>query len=266
MNKKANIFVNPYKLSNDIKEQVKNNLKERNIEVCQEFQEDADLNIVLGGDGTFIKAVHDMNFTSIPYLGINTGHLGFYNDVKPEDVKNALENYFNGDYFIHELKVIECKVVTDSGDYIYESVNEIVLKAKYTSIIKFDLFVDGVKLQSFGGDGIIFSTPSGSTAYALSAGGAILYQNIDAFQITPLAAIRSSLHRSLDKSLIVPHETKIKLVTHRNQEEGFSLGVDGILKEHENIRHIEIKLSENKINKIVFDQNWFWINIRDKFI
>lgn len=266
MKTKANIFANLYKLSGEIRKIVELELEKRGFDISYNHHDDAHLNVVIGGDGTFIKAVHDSGFSDIPFLGINTGHLGFYNDINPDEVRYSLDKIFNGEYTKHDLKLIECIVHTDDGEYSYKSLNEIVLKAKYASIIRFDLVVDDVKIQSFAGDGIIFSTPSGSTAYNLSAGGAIMYHDIEAFQITPLAPIRSALHRSLDKSLVVPKDTVIKLKTKRTSQEGYSLSIDGMMQEHENIDYIEIKLSDTTINKLVLDKNWFWKNIRDKFI
>nr|WP_027347330.1 NAD(+)/NADH kinase [Helcococcus sueciensis] len=266
MTKKANIFANLYQLSFEVKEKVIKELIDNDIDVSETFHPDADFNIVIGGDGTFIKAVHDSEFSSIPFIGINTGHLGFYNDVKYYEVEEAIKKLKENDFILNHLKVIDCEIITDDKTYTYNSINEIVLKAKYTSIMNFDLYVDHVKLQTFAGDGILFSTPSGSTAYNLSAGGALLCQNLNAFQITPLAAIRSSLHRSLDKSLVVPKETLIRLVPKSRGDVPFSIGVDGIHKEHDNIREINIKLSDKIINKIVFNPDWFWINIKEKFI
>lgn len=266
MSQKVNIFSNFYSLTEDIKKIVIKELEKHDFIITEKFDETADYNIVIGGDGTFIKGVHDSNFSEIPFIGINTGHLGFYNDVKHTEVVEAIEKIRNKDFIEIDLRVIDCIVNTEEERHIFKSINELVLKTKYTDAIHFDLFVDDVLLQKFAGDGVIFSTPSGSTAYNLSAGGSILYQNIDAFQITPLAPIRSTLHRSLDKSLIVPKDTVITLITQKPEESYFAFGVDGLEKEIEHINNIEIRLSEKKIKKIIFDKNWFWTNITEKFI
>ena len=266
MSNKINIFSNYYDITQEIRSYVEKNLIEYGYEITSEYSEDAEYNIVIGGDGTFIKAVHDSEFSEIPFIGINTGHLGFYNDVQHDKVAEALKKVINKEYTINNLRVIDCTINTDNEKYNFKSINEIVLKAKYTTALHFNLYVDDVMLETYAGDGVLFSTPSGSTAYNLSAGGAILYQSIDALQITPLAAIRSSLHRSLDKSLIVPKDTKIKLITKRREEANYSLGVDGIAKDVDKINYIDIQLSEKTIQKIVFDKNWFWKNIKEKFI
>lgn len=266
MSKKVNIFSNLYAITLEIREVLEKELQSNGFIIMEEFDANADYNIVIGGDGTFIKAVHDSNFSQIPFIGINTGHLGFYNDVDYSDVVETIQKIKNGDYITNSLRVIDCVINTDETSYAFKSLNEIVLKTKYTDVLHFNLYVDDMLLESFAGDGVIFSTPSGSTAYSLSAGGSIIYQNIDAFQITPLAPIRTALHRSLDKSVLVPKNTKIKLITRRREETDFALGIDGISQEFDNINFIDIRLADEKINKIVFDKNWFWKNIKDKFI
>ncbi len=266
MKKKVNIFSNPYDITKSVKELVEKELIKNDYIINENNNDDADYNLVIGGDGTFIKAVHDSKFSTTPFIGINTGHLGFYNDIEKDNYKKAIQKLAKKDYIINNLRFLECKVGTDDGVYEFKSINEIVLKAKYASVLHFNLYVDDVLLQSFAGDGIIFSTPSGSTAYNLSAGGSIMYQNMDAFQLTPLAAIRSTLHRSLDKSLVVPKETKIKIITRKRETSESTLTIDGFYQRFSNINFLEISLAESTINKLVFDKNWFWKNIKYKFI
>lgn len=266
MSKLINIFSNLYDLSNETKARVIEGFKKKEFTVCEEFNPNADYNIVIGGDGTFIKAVHDSKFSQIPFIGINTGHLGFYQEVSYKDIELIIDRVVSNQFTIQDLKLIDCEVNTENSSYNFLSLNEIVLKSKYTSIIHFNLYVNDILLQQFAGDGVIFSTPSGSTAYNLSAGGSILYQTLDGFELTPLAPIRSSLHRSLDKSLIIPKGTELKLITKKREETSSSLSIDGLPQQFEDINHISIKLSDKTIKKLVFDENWYWRNIKEKFI
>lgn len=266
MTKKVNLFSNEYDISQKVKNELIELFKHHDYEISEDFSNDADYNIVIGGDGTFIKACHDSNFSQIPFVGINTGHLGFYQEVPANKASLIVDKLVSEDYSIQELKLIDCKVNTETNAYSFLSINEIVLKAKYTNIIHFNMYVNDILLQSFAGDGVIFSTPSGSSAYNLSAGGAMLFQSLDGFQITPMAPIRSTLFRSLDKSLIVPSTTNIKLITRKREETFSSLGVDGMLQEFEDINYIDITMSDKTIKKIVFDENWYWKNIKEKFI
>ncbi len=262
----VNIFYNNYDRSEVVMNKVKKDFEEEGYQISFSYDENAKYNVVIGGDGTFIKAVHDSNFSQIPFIGINTGHLGFYQEVPIEETNSLLPMITQKKYCVDQLSLIDCKVVTDEGKHEFLSLNEVVFKAKYTSIIHFDMYVNDVLLQSFAGDGIIFSTPSGSTAYNLSAGGSMLYQTLDGYQITPMAPIKSSIFRSLDKSLVVPSDTKIKLITRRREESFSSIGIDGMLQEFENIKFIEITMSDKTINKMIFNKDWYWLNIKEKFL
>ena len=266
MSKLINIFCNYYKSSIDVKEKLLDMLKKYDIYEADGYSEEAIYNVVIGGDGTFIKACHDSNFSKIPFIGINTGHLGFYQEIEPDNVELAVKTILNDNNTIQEIKLIECDIITEEKSYIYYSVNEVVFKAKYASIIHFDMYVNNLHLQSFSGDGAIFSTPSGSTAYNLSAGGAILFQNLEGFQMTPVAPIKSSIFKSLDKSLVIPSDSFVTLKPRRKEETFSSISIDGVLKEIEDIDTIEIKLSKKVINKVTLDHNWFWKNIKEKLI
>lgn len=265
MTKLINIFFNDYPKSIEISGKILAR-KDENFIFSTTFREDADFNLVIGGDGTFLNAIHKSNFSTIPFVGINTGHLGFYQEIGEDKIDILFENLKNNKYSIQDLKLLNCKLSTEDEDKNLLSLNEIVFKAKYTSIIHFDLFVNDFLLQSFAGDGIIFSTPAGSTAYNLSAGGAILYQSLDGFQVTPLAPIRSQIYKSLDKSFVVPNTSTLKLTSKQADKNKSSLTIDGILIDIEDIKNIEISMSDKYIRKLVIDENWYWKNIREKFI
>ncbi len=138
------------------------------FEVTYEFCQDAELIISIGGDGSFLKTVHDFDFTKTPIIGINTGHLGFYQEVSPDKLEKFIEDYNNGDYSIEELKLVEAEIFTRNKSLILSGVNEIVLKAKHSKIIHTNVYVNRNFLEKFSGDGLLISTPSGSTAYNFS--------------------------------------------------------------------------------------------------
>lgn len=266
MSKSINIFCNDYKESKKVKEEIISRLNSHNIEVFETFNKDANYNLVIGGDGTFINACHESKFSSIPFIGINTGHLGFYQEIPPDKLDYAVEAIVNDAHKVQQLKLINCNIQTNLGEHSFLALNEIVLKAKYANIINFSMYVNDILLQNFSGDGMILSTPSGSTAYNLSAGGAILYQTLEGFQITPIAPLRSSIFKSLDKSLVVPAETKVRLLTKKTDNSHSALSVDGIMKNIQNIKYIEITMSDRVINKVIIDKNWYWQNIKEKLI
>ena len=146
--------------------------------------QEIDFLISMGGDGTILRLIHNHPEQKAPILGINLGHLGFMADVPLPDLIPSLEDLINGAYTIQERIVME-GICTD-GKRCF-AVNEMVIhRAKNPSLIDLSIHVDGSYLNTFSADGIIFSTPSGSTAYSLAAGGPILSAEVEAFVITPI--------------------------------------------------------------------------------
>lgn len=164
--------------------------------VCEDFayQEDlsnidADMAIVLGGDGSILRSAKQMGKNQIPVLGINLGKLGFLADVQPKSLVPALDCIVEGRYEIISHLMIRCQVIRD-GKVIADQVglNEAaVLGGPPYDIQQIDLYVDGEMATSYSCDGLIISTPVGSTAHNLSAGGPILRKNLEAFVISPIS-------------------------------------------------------------------------------
>lgn len=266
MKKIVNIFSNDYSTSKIVRQKLKEELEKHDIMISDVFNKNASYNIVIGGDGTFINACHDSDFSSIPFIGINTGHLGFYQEIASDRIDTVVEAVTSNYNNIQDLQLVRCTVHASNQEFSFFAINEVVLKAKYASIIHFDMYVNNILLQTFAGDGVIFSTPSGSTAYNLSAGGAILYQSLKGFQITPIAPVKSSLHKSLDKSLVVPSDTQVKIETTRRDESFSAISVDGVLQKIDGIDYIYITMANKTIKKVVMNENWYWKNIKEKFI
>jgi NAD+ kinase len=147
----------------------------------------ADLALVLGGDGAILRAARQMGYCQIPVLGVNLGKLGFLADLSPDEFRAAVPLVLAREYRITRHVMFECQVDTPEGQRTLLGLNEVVLQAGPPfNMVDFDLFVDGEMVTCFGGDGLIISTPVGSTAHNLSAGGPILEQELSAFAITPI--------------------------------------------------------------------------------
>lgn len=143
-----------------------------------------DFRISLGGDGTILRLLHRHPRIEAPLLGINLGSLGFLADIPMNAIYPSLEELLAGDYFVQERMMMEGSCT--NGDSCF-AVNEIVIhRAKNPCLIDLAIYVDGLYLNTFSADGVILSTPSGSTAYSLSAGGPILAPELHAFVLTPV--------------------------------------------------------------------------------
>ena len=149
---------------------------------------EADLTLVLGGDGAILRAAHQMAYRQVPVLGINLGKLGFLADLTPDEFCECFPSVVRGDFRVTEHIMFECTVAGPDGTRTLPGLNEIAVHTGPPyHMLELDLAVDGESVTAYRGDGLIISTPVGSTAHNLSAGGPILGQELPAFVLTPIS-------------------------------------------------------------------------------
>lgn len=142
--------------------------------------------ISMGGDGTILQLVHRYSHITAPVLGINLGHLGFMADIPLSDIYPSLLDLLHGDYSVCDRLMINGESLAKQSCF---AVNDIVIhRARNPSLIELAIYVDGLYVNTFEADGVIVSTPNGSTAYSLAAGGPILSPDLDALVLTPISA------------------------------------------------------------------------------
>lgn len=187
------------------------------------FAEEVDLIVVLGGDGTMISTARLIGDRSIPVLGINYGGLGYLTEFRIEEMFAALEQILAGNYELDRrvaLRIEHCR-----GDEILSSnraLNDVVInKAALARIIEIEVRLNGLFVNSFRADGLIVSTPTGSTAYNLSAGGPIVFPSMNAIVVTPICPFTLS-----NRPIVVPDSAEIELVLKTENEE-VALTLDG---------------------------------------
>jgi len=147
----------------------------------------ADLALVFGGDGAILRAARQMGYRQVPVLGINLGRLGFLADIHPHDLSECFIQVLQRNFQITRHLMFECVIESDDGKQTVLGLNEVAVHAMPPfRMLELELEVDGAIVSRFGADGLIVSSPIGSTAHNLSAGGPILGQELDAFVITPI--------------------------------------------------------------------------------
>ncbi len=189
----------------------------------------ADIAVVLGGDGAILRAARQMGYRQTPVLGINLGKLGFLADLTIDQVRCCLAELLKGDYTVTSHLMYECLVEEhpDEGPpqqprQTFLGLNEVMVHAGTSfQILDVDLAIDGESISRFSGDGLILSTPIGSTAHSLSAGGPILVQGLDAFVITPICP------HTLTYRPVVDSADKVYTITVRRATSGTTLVLDG---------------------------------------
>lgn len=170
---------------------------------------DVELAIVLGGDGTILRAAELVRGSSAPVLGINLGHVGFLAESERDDMDDAVRRVIARDYQVEERMALSVLVVDAADQVIYETwaLNEATVeKASRERMLEVVIEVDGRPLSSFGCDGVVVSTPTGSTAYNFSAGGPVIWPSVSAIAVVPLSA-----HALFAKPLVVGPEATIAI-------------------------------------------------------
>lgn len=187
---------------------------------AREMHPDTAVMVSYGGDGTFLEAVRILNNRSVPVIGINSGRLGFLANINRSDMARAFEEIKSGNYTLEErsLLYVEGDFLT-APDYPY-AFNELTIQRQGASMIMTEVFVDGELIATCHGDGMLVSTPSGSTAYSLSVGGPVVSPQCNCLTISPIAP-----HNLTMRPVVVPDKSLITLKVH-TREENFGVSLD----------------------------------------
>ena len=181
-----------------------------------EMAEQVDLLIVLGGDGTMLSAARMINHKEVPVLGVNFGRLGYLAEFRNDEIFPALELILAGDYRVDKRVMLDVEIVRGDEQIGQGRVlNDVVInKAALARIIEIEARFDDLYVNLFRADGLIVSTPTGSTAYSLSAGGPIVYPSMNAVVVTPICPFTMS-----NRPIVVPDEATIELSLKTDDEE-----------------------------------------------
>lgn len=183
----------------------------------------ADLIIVLGGDGTMISAARLVENREIPVIGINYGGLGYLTEFRIEEIYDALETVLRGEFVAENRAMLDVEHLNGNETYLRGRVlNDVVInKTVLARIIEIDVTLNGEFVNSFRADGLIIGTPTGSTAYNLSAGGPIIHPSVSSVVITPICPFTLT-----NRPLVVSDDSEIEVCL-RNESDGVMLTLDG---------------------------------------
>ena len=189
----------------------------------EEIPGQVDFIVVLGGDGTMISAARYVDGRNVPIMGVNLGGLGFITQTGKSDILNALEQVLEGSCPVEERIMLDAALIRESREVrLFTALNDIVInKAALARMIALEAFVQDTYLTTYRADGLIISTPTGSTAYSLAAGGPILYPTLGSIIVTPICP-----HMLTNRPLVLPDDRCIRVVL-KIESERVYLTVDG---------------------------------------
>jgi NAD+ kinase len=183
----------------------------------------ADLVVVLGGDGTLIYAARLLAGSGVPILGVNLGSLGFMTEVPVEDLFTTLDGVLSGRFQVDSRMKLTCRLIRGGRTLIEDEIlNDVVInKGALARIADHETSIDGVPITTYKADGVILATPTGSTAYSLSAGGPIVHPSVDCTVLSPICS-----HALTQRSIVVPADRVIR-ITLRSETADTYLTLDG---------------------------------------
>ncbi|MBR3039056.1 MAG: NAD(+)/NADH kinase [Lachnospiraceae bacterium] len=190
--------------------------------------DETDCAIILGGDGTMMQFANQLSKHDIPMLGINLGHMGYLAEVDCNNVEASLNKVLSGDYTVQERMMINGMIIKDGNTVIKQNaINDVVItRCGKLQVLNFNIFINGKLLKNYNADGVILSTPTGSTAYNLSAGGPIVDPGAEILIVTPIAP-----HTLMNRSLVLKASDYVEieiLSTHEEEtDELMELNFDG---------------------------------------
>lgn len=221
-----------------------------------------DILISIGGDGTILRAATFVRDSGIPILGVNAGRLGFLAKVQKENIESFLQILLEKKYTISERTLLSMQCSPNNTEIeINFAMNEVTVSRKdTTSMITIDTYLNGEHLNSYWADGLIISTPTGSTGYSLSCGGPILTPEVKGLVITPIAP-----HNLSARPLVIPDDTEIKLKV-SGREDQYLVSLDSRINSINNNSELIIKKTPFTIRMVEIPEETFLNTLRSKLL
>jgi len=245
---------------------IKKNIETKNIATFSSYNDlknAFDFIITMGGDGTILSAVTIVRDSNIPIIGINTGRLGFLATVQKEEIESAINALINKDFLIKERTLLSVSTSSNQKDLLplNFALNEVSVSRKNTaSMIIIETYLDKEFLNAYWADGLIISTPTGSTGYSLSCGGPIITPQAKSFALTPIAP-----HNLNARPLVIPDETNIKF-TVKGRENEFLLSLDSRVTTINSNTEIFVEKAPFNLKMVQINKQTFIKTLREKLL
>ncbi|MGN1401532.1 MAG: NAD kinase [Bacillus sp. (in: firmicutes)] len=248
-----------------------NMLMQRMKSYLQDFEltlddEKPDIVISVGGDGTLLYAFHRYKhrLDQTAFVGVHTGHLGFYADWTPDEIEKLVIAIAKTPYQVVEYPLLETIVRYKQGSFSkYLALNESTVKGVEGTLVM-DVEIKGQPFETFRGDGLCISTPSGSTAYNKALGGAIIHPSLRAIQLAEMASINNRVFRTVGSPLILPDHHTCMLKP--SNKDDFIITVDHLQILQKDVKSIQYRVADEQIRFARFRPFPFWRRVKDSFV
>lgn len=226
-----------------------------------------DVVVTVGGDGTLLNAFHSYvdQLESVRFVGVHTGHLGFYTDWRDYELDELVKSLKEDTSESVSYPLLEIELSYSDSDETKKclALNEATVKNLDKTMVA-EVYIKDELFEMFRGDGLSVSTPTGSTAYSKSLGGAVLHPRVNAIQLNEVASINNRVYRSLGSPMIIAQDEWIRLDLKRG--DNYQLHIDHFVMNQENLSSVRLQLSEKRIQFASYRHTHFWRRVNDAFI
>lgn len=259
---KVAIVANSKPQSQQVKADLKRMLSSQKIEL-DDLQPDVVISV--GGDGTLISAFHQYEtaLDHVRFIGLHTGHLGFYTDWRDYNVQELVNQLAKSQIETSTYPLLSLTVTTSVGPFNYLALNEVSIK-RVSKTMEADVYIKDELFENFRGDGLCVSTPTGSTAYSKSLGGAIIHPRLKALQMTEIASINNRVFRTIGSPIVVAPDETITILP--KDVDDFVIVVDGKQIRVPDALKLEYRIANQTIKFDKFGHTHFWSRVKDAFL
>ncbi|OLO40238.1 NAD kinase [Alkalihalophilus pseudofirmus] len=255
-----------YKHTPELKEKVSSLKEFAHSNGFQTVDEVKDANIIvsIGGDNAFLQALRKTNFQeNCLYVGVNTDEIGFYTDFTINEVDNMFQSMKNEQVEVRKYSTIEVKIDEETP---YFCLNECSIRSNVIKTLVIDVLIDDQHFETFRGDGMIVSTPTGSTAYNKSVRGAVVDPHLPSMQVSEIASLNNNDYRTLGTSFLLADDRTLKLQIVQDGNDYPIIGLDNEAVSIHHAKQLEIKVSTRQIKVLKLKNNSFWEKVQRKFL
>jgi len=232
--------------------------------------EGAELIVVIGGDGSFLRTLKRLDFPETPFAGFNTGHLGFFQELQEDDLDEFVERYTHGQFGQQRYRTVHGGVEYSGGIQSLRGLNELSIKAADSKTAHLDIYIGEHLVEKFSGDGVVISTPAGSTAYNYALGGSIVDPRLELLQLTPIAPVNTTAYRSFTSGIVLPPGLPVRIFPDTDScdeaDREVLVAIDGKEERFSGFKRIEVGLSEQIVTLLRFKNYEFWDTVKKKLL
>ncbi|ANK60069.1 NAD kinase [Loigolactobacillus backii] len=262
---RVSVFYNSGKKS----QQVATKLIKKLVDCAFEIDDkNPDIVISIGGDGTLLSAFHKFStqLNQVRFVGVHTGHLGFYTDWRDYEIDDLVESlkHDTGQQISYPLLDVGVQYVGERDQKHYLALNESTLKRVSATMVT-DVYIRDELFESFRGDGLCVSTPTGSTAYNKSIGGAVLHPRLEAIQLTEIASLNNRVFRTLGSPVVIAPDEWIDIKPDQTAQD-YIMTIDQFMPRQKPIERIRYRIADQRIAFARYRHMHFWNRVEDAFI